>query len=72
MEHRACAQEYLKQEGVFGNLVLGEYNLDIIPLDYDLLSLEQPFAYRDCALHGDETILYYAYVANAFTVVLQP
>jgi hypothetical protein len=61
----ANAQEYLKQEGVFGNLVIGDYNLDIVPIDYDLLSLEQPFAYRDCALNGDETVLYYAY-GNGF------
>ena len=59
-------QDYLKQEGVYGNLVVGQYELDLLPLDFDLLSLELPFAYRDYALNGDSSSLYHAYVTFCF------
>jgi hypothetical protein len=36
----------LEEEGVYGNVILEDCKLDLIPLDYDLLSLELPFFFR--------------------------
>eukprot|EP00117_Sycon_ciliatum_P010697 scpid60404/ scgid12493/ Vacuolar protein sorting-associated protein 33A len=50
----------LEELGVYGNLTnIDEYNLDILPVDSDLLSLEQPLSFRECYLEQDYTSLFY-------------
>ena len=45
----------LEEEGVYGSLVhIGEYHLDIVPLEDDLLSLETD-AFKPLFLHSDTT-----------------
>ncbi|KJE88792.1 vacuolar protein sorting-associated protein 33A [Capsaspora owczarzaki ATCC 30864] len=52
-------ERILETEGVLGDLVLGEYQLDILPYDSDLLSLEMENSFRECNLDGDPTSLFY-------------
>jgi vacuolar protein sorting-associated protein 33A len=37
----------LEEEGVLGDVTIGEYYLDVINLEDDLLSLEMPTSFRD-------------------------
>lgn len=47
MPRRTIACERIFQEqGVYGDIVAGEFPLGFIPFDYDLLSLEQGSAFR--------------------------
>ena len=57
------AEKALEEEGVFGELTIGHYSLDLVLLEDDVLSLELPDAFRDCFLDGDRSALYD--VANA-------
>ena len=41
----AC-ERIFQEEGVYGDIVAGEFPLGFIPFDYDLLSLELGTAYR--------------------------
>ncbi len=41
----AC-ERIFEEEGVYGDIVAGEFPLGFIPFDYDLLSLEQGSAFR--------------------------
>lgn len=41
----AC-ERIFQEEGVYGDIVAGEFPLGFIPFDYDLLSLELGSAYR--------------------------
>ena len=51
----------LEAEGVMGNIsMLGECQLFLVPLDSDVLSMEYPSAYRECALLSDHTPVYHA------------
>ena len=43
-------ERVLAEEGVFGDVKTGEYHLDLIPFDEDVLSLEMPSAFRECFL----------------------
>ncbi|KAJ3096942.1 hypothetical protein HDU97_005417 [Phlyctochytrium planicorne] len=52
-------EQVLEEEGVLGDINLGEYHLDIIPLDEDVLSLELDGAFRDVFLEGDTSPIYY-------------
>eukprot|EP01112_Ceratiomyxa_fruticulosa_P014948 TRINITY_DN4340_c0_g6_i1.p1 TRINITY_DN4340_c0_g6~~TRINITY_DN4340_c0_g6_i1.p1 ORF type:complete len:617 (-),score=127.38 TRINITY_DN4340_c0_g6_i1:93-1943(-) len=52
-------ERVLEEEGVYGNITVGEYHLDLIPFDEDVLSLELDTAYRECLLDGDRTSLFY-------------
>lgn len=38
---------------------IGEYHLDLIPFDSDLLSLELSSSFKDIAVDGDRTSLFY-------------
>ncbi|KAJ0399210.1 hypothetical protein P43SY_001876 [Pythium insidiosum] len=49
--------ELLKKEGVFGSLSIGEYRLDLIPFDDDLLTLELDAAFRELFVENDKTLL---------------
>eukprot|EP01116_Phalansterium_solitarium_P008766 TRINITY_DN22737_c0_g1_i1.p1 TRINITY_DN22737_c0_g1~~TRINITY_DN22737_c0_g1_i1.p1 ORF type:complete len:656 (-),score=304.25 TRINITY_DN22737_c0_g1_i1:111-2078(-) len=44
---------------VWNEIKFGEYRLELIAFDDDLLSLELPEAFRECFLDGDRTSLFY-------------
>ncbi|KAL5004270.1 hypothetical protein ScPMuIL_017726 [Solemya velum] len=48
----------LEQEGVYGDVALAEYHLDLIPIDRDILSLELPEFFRSFYLDYDQTWLH--------------
>lgn len=55
-----CEQR-LKDQGVLGSFIhREEYNLDLIPFDGDLLSMESESAFKECYLENDQTSLYHA------------
>jgi vacuolar protein sorting-associated protein 33A len=44
-------ERILEELGCLGDIrKMGEFNLDLIPFDDDLLSMELPFAFRECVL----------------------
>ncbi|TYZ67716.1 hypothetical protein PybrP1_002183 [[Pythium] brassicae (nom. inval.)] len=49
--------EILKKEGVFGSLSIGEYRLDLIPLDDDVLTLELDGCFKELFVEDDKTQL---------------
>jgi hypothetical protein len=49
--------KFLEDEGVFGDVAVGEFHLDLIPLDEDLLSLEMGDAFRSLFADGDTTVI---------------
>lgn len=51
----------LQDLGVFGTFKdnIKDFSLDLIPLDYDLLSMENHDVYKDCFLYNDNTHLYH-------------
>jgi hypothetical protein len=53
-----CAQ-VLKEEGVFNDVQLGEFQVDMIPFEGDVMSMELHSGFRDCFLHNDTTSLFY-------------
>jgi len=53
-------EHVLEEQGLLlPNLTLHDYKLDLIPFDSDLLSMELDYAFRDCYLNGDQTVLYF-------------
>jgi len=52
-------ERVLSEEGVYGDVKTGEYHLDLIPFEEDVLSLEMPLSFRECFLDGDPTSLFY-------------
>ncbi|TMW67052.1 hypothetical protein Poli38472_012168 [Pythium oligandrum] len=50
--------EILKKEGAFGSLSIGEYKLDLIPFDDDILTLELDSCFRDLYVENDKTHLH--------------
>eukprot|EP00879_Flechtneria_rotunda_P011579 GHRR01012094.1.p1 GENE.GHRR01012094.1~~GHRR01012094.1.p1 ORF type:complete len:596 (+),score=199.38 GHRR01012094.1:4052-5839(+) len=57
---RSVAVEHvLEDEGVYGDVIQGEFPLDMVPLDDDVLSLELDSAFRECTLEGDPSSLFY-------------
>ena len=50
--------EVLKKEGVFGSVSVGEYKLDLIPFDDDVLTLELDACFREFYVDGDKTNLH--------------
>ncbi|KAG2453701.1 hypothetical protein HYH02_001913 [Chlamydomonas schloesseri] len=58
----AC-ERVLEEEGVLGDVAIGEYCLDMVPYDDDVLSLELDSAFADCVADGDSTPLYYTAAA---------
>ncbi|MBX9719067.1 MAG: Sec1 family protein, partial [Microbacteriaceae bacterium] len=53
------AERVLEEEGVFGDVTVSSWNMDLVPFDDDLISLELENSFRDCFLEGDPTSLYY-------------
>jgi vacuolar protein sorting-associated protein 33A len=49
--------KYLEEEGIYGDVTLGEFHLDIIPFDDDIISLDLHNSFRDIFLEGDTTIV---------------
>ncbi|KAK2193496.1 hypothetical protein NP493_12g08025 [Ridgeia piscesae] len=50
----------LKELGVHGCFTnIDEYCLNLIPFDYDLLSMEMESSFKECYLQNDETSLFY-------------
>ncbi|KAK9830347.1 hypothetical protein WJX72_011177 [[Myrmecia] bisecta] len=45
-------EKVFEEEGVTGDVIIGEYPLDFIPFDYDVLSLEQDTACKELAHLG--------------------
>lgn len=45
---------------MYGNCVIGEFHLNLVPLDSDVMSMELPLSFKNCNLHGDQTSLFYA------------
>eukprot|EP00288_Rhodomonas_lens_P014363 CAMPEP_0177694878 /NCGR_PEP_ID=MMETSP0484_2-20121128/3164_1 /TAXON_ID=354590 /ORGANISM="Rhodomonas lens, Strain RHODO" /LENGTH=604 /DNA_ID=CAMNT_0019205777 /DNA_START=155 /DNA_END=1965 /DNA_ORIENTATION=+ len=53
-------ERVLEEEGVYNDVQLGEYDLDLIPCEEDVVSMEIPDGYRECHLDGDKSSLFYA------------
>ncbi|KAI9202754.1 Sec1-like protein [Polychytrium aggregatum] len=51
-------EKLLEDEGVLGEIHIGEYELDIVPLDEDVLSLEVESAFKDIYVDGDTSCIY--------------
>ena len=49
--------KFLEDEGIFGDCSVGEFHLDLIPFDEDLLSLEMNDCFRSLFVDGDTTVL---------------
>ena len=49
----------LEEEGVYGDITFGEYPLDLIPFEEDVLSMELESGFREIAVEGDRSTLYY-------------
>ena len=43
-------ERVLEEEGILGDVTLGEYHFDCVPLDDDLLSLELTMSFRELFL----------------------
>ncbi|KAF9182517.1 hypothetical protein BGZ51_004705 [Haplosporangium sp. Z 767] len=56
----ALCEKVLEDEGVFGEITKGEYHLDLIPLEDDVLSLEWDSTFKELYLDQDTTSIYYA------------
>ncbi|KAF9360746.1 hypothetical protein BGX34_007526 [Mortierella sp. NVP85] len=56
----ALCEKVLEDEGVFGEITKGEYHLDLLPLEDDLLSLEWDSTFKELYLDQDTTSLHYA------------
>ncbi|KAJ3126525.1 hypothetical protein HK098_007425 [Nowakowskiella sp. JEL0407] len=52
-------ERVLEEEGVYGDISIGEYHLDIIPLDDDVISMELDNSFRELFLDGDTSAVYY-------------
>eukprot|EP01012_Entosiphon_sulcatum_P040779 TRINITY_DN5449_c0_g1_i1.p1 TRINITY_DN5449_c0_g1~~TRINITY_DN5449_c0_g1_i1.p1 ORF type:complete len:616 (+),score=132.33 TRINITY_DN5449_c0_g1_i1:1510-3357(+) len=52
-------ERVLEEEGVLGQIELRELEMDVIPLDDDLVSMELDTGFRECYLDGDCSSLYY-------------
>ncbi|WIA30196.1 hypothetical protein OEZ86_000288 [Tetradesmus obliquus] len=55
-----AVEKVLEDEGVYGSITQGEFGLDLVPLEDDVLSLELDRAFRECTLEGDPSSLFYA------------
>jgi len=52
-------ERHLEEEGIHKDVKLGEFQLDLIPFEKDVLSLEMEDCYKECLLEGDRTSLFY-------------
>ncbi|KAF8424631.1 Sec1-like protein [Tirmania nivea] len=53
-------EKILEEEGVVGDITIGEYPLYFVPLEADLLSLELEHSFQELYLHKDYTSIFYA------------
>ncbi|XP_064612161.1 vacuolar protein sorting-associated protein 33A-like [Liolophura sinensis] len=54
-------EKRLKEAGVYGTFAnVEEFNLELIPFDNDLLSMEMKESFRECYLENDHTTMFYA------------
>jgi len=51
-------EEILKERGVRGDIIIDELNLDFLPIDTDLLSMESNECFRDLYLNNDVTPIF--------------
>ncbi|KAK9831278.1 hypothetical protein WJX74_010180 [Apatococcus lobatus] len=51
-------EKVFAEEGVFGDIHIGDYPLNFIPFDSDILSLELPSSFKDVVVDGDKTSLH--------------
>ncbi|KAJ3295464.1 hypothetical protein HK104_002652 [Borealophlyctis nickersoniae] len=51
-------ERVLEEEGVYGDVTIREFHLDMVPLEDDLLSLEMDGSFRELFLDGDTTSVY--------------
>ena len=49
--------KFLQDAGILGDVVVGEFHLDLIPFDEDLLSLEMNDSFRSLFVDGDTTVI---------------
>lgn len=54
------AERALKELGVYGSVRITEFQMNLVPLDSDLMSMELPTAFKNCNVHNDRTALFYA------------
>ncbi|KAF8581753.1 Sec1-like protein [Ramaria rubella] len=52
------ATRILEEEGVLGEVTVSSYNLQFIPLENDVISLEYDVAFKEIWVDGDETAIY--------------
>lgn len=55
---RMMCERVLEEEGLYGSITVGEYHLDFLPFDSDVLSLEFDTSFKEVSLEGDGTSLY--------------
>ncbi|KAJ3351599.1 hypothetical protein HDU91_006100, partial [Kappamyces sp. JEL0680] len=49
--------KFLEEEGIFGDVTVGEFHLDLIPFEDDVLSLEMHQTFRSLFVDGDISII---------------
>eukprot|EP00039_Didymoeca_costata_P027247 m.17967 g.17967 ORF g.17967 m.17967 type:complete len:609 (+) comp6153_c0_seq1:147-1973(+) len=49
----------LQEQGVFGNCTIGEFHLNFVPMDSDIMSMELPASFSDYHIHGDSSSIFY-------------
>ncbi|KAI9483036.1 MAG: Sec1-like protein [Benjaminiella poitrasii] len=60
-ERTLICERVLEEEGVKGDITIGDYAMDWVPYEDDLISMELgPSTWKDIYLDGDQTSIYYA------------
>ncbi|KAI9282286.1 Sec1-like protein [Sporodiniella umbellata] len=60
-ERTMVCERVLEEEGVKGDITIGDFSMDWIPCEDDLISMElDPSTYKEIYLDGDQTAIYYA------------
>lgn len=60
-ERTMVCERVLEEEGVKGDITIGDYAMDWIPCEDDLISMElDPSTWKEIYLDGDQTSIYYA------------
>ncbi|KAG0763593.1 hypothetical protein G6F57_004678 [Rhizopus arrhizus] len=60
-ERTMICERVLEEEGVKGDITIGDYAMDWIPCEDDLISMElDPSTWKEIYLDGDQTAIYYA------------
>jgi len=54
----ALVTRVLEEEGVLGEVTISSFNMQLIPLEDDLISLEHDNAFKEIWVDGDETAVY--------------